>query len=1042
MGCPSSLPRVANVSLTHRRADNWYNSTEVGGTTSGTAGLDLASTGPSSVNVNASAIGLSGNSITLIGETSSDEDDKDDSVIPDSWKEGSIITVEAPDSYTVASESGKTVIYGDFTELVPIVGMPVTAVWNDYSYDLFIASVSKGSPAVPGQGGNAASISANAAPTTYDFSATALSFTLTWAGASYVISLTAKYVTMQGLVDEITDQLTGSGLIATGDNTRLSIQEKNSPFSGNTIGYTVLPVAIFGNSPVVVQGIASSGGSPEVLPSLSLAYDSAKGPVFYGLPTGTQRISIGPQGNKYQITDIDGLTISVKRLTESDDGTTSIDNSWPGFTARTLLDASVTGTNDEYDWMGPFECCPDGEKTSLVEMNFVFPSGLAHINKKGHIKSTSVTLAIQYRQTGGDWVEVLKTYSQGTVDEVGFTESFSLPNQSQYEFRVRRTTTPAGGSDRDSVQWQAMRAKLSNRPNRYADVTTMAVTVRTGNRLAAQSDRRINVVATRLYDGYPSRSISGALNHLLSTTDAQIDTATINALEANYWTPRNETFDYSADSDSTSMLDILQKIATAGMGYFHLSDGLATVGREGVKNWSGVITPQETTEELTTAFKASTSDDYDGVDVTYISSLTWAEETVQCRTADNPTPNKVENYKLDGVVTADRAYRIGMRRLMKYIYQRCTYSTSTELDALCYRYGDRVVMSDDIPGSTISSLVIGMQYTDSLVTIETSERLDWTFANPRVLFRLQDGSAVGLLTPTRVDDFTFTVPNSTDLSPEQWEMDSGSIEPPRVMFCSSESAGYDTLISEISPDADGTCQVTALSYDPKFYQHDDDTYPGSIPERVLNFAFYGDSTVDGYMTSPFIQNLVDENGNAKGNHDHTKDAPNSWVSLEATVSKHNLYNCGYSGKAIIDDWAIDNIDTAIFNNSDIAPPSYIFLDFGLNDFIRNNWSVDNFKTKYREIISHIRSKGVGVVIVTSDPVSNRTDRPYDAIQNQVVQSQIDISEELSLLLFDKNKDLITLGSLKTLQPDGLHFANEGHRIKQSLLHKFLINTFI
>ncbi|WP_241575096.1 host specificity factor TipJ family phage tail protein [Rosenbergiella nectarea] len=812
-----------------RRADNWYNSTEVGGTTSGTAGLDLASTGPSSVNVNASAIGLSGNSITLIGETSSNEDDKDDSVIPDSWKEGSVIRVEAPDSYTVASESGKTVIYGDFTELVPVVGMPVTAVWNDYSYDLFIASVSKGSPAIPGQGGNAASITANAAPTTYDFSATALSFTLTWAGASYVISLTANYVTMQGLVDEITDQLTGSGLIATGENILLSIKEKNSPYSGNSIGYTVLPSAIFGNSPTVVQGVASSGGSPEVLPSLSLAYDSAQGPVFYGLPTGTQRISIGPQGNKYQITDIDGLTISVKRLTESDDGITSIDNSWPGFTARTLLDASVTGTNDEYDWMGPFECCPDGEKTSLVEMNFVFPSGLAHINKKGHIKRTSVTLAIQYRQTGGDWVEVLKTYSQGTVDEVGFTESFSLPSQSQYEFRVRRTTTPAGGSDRDSVQWQAMRAKLSNRPNSYADVTTLAVTVRTGNRLAAQSDRRINVVATRLYDGYPSRSISGALNHLLSTTDAQIDIAAINALEANYWTPRKETFDYSADSDSTSMLDILQKIATAGMGYFHLSDGLATVGREGVKNWSGVITPQETTEELTTAFKASTSDDYDGVDVTYTNSTTWAEETVQCRTADNPTPNKVETYKLDGVVTADRAYRIGMRRLMKFIYQRCTYSTSTELDALCYRYGDRVVMTDDIPGSnTISCLVVGMQYTDSLVTIETSERLDWTFSNPRVLFRLQDGSATGLLTPTRVDDFIFTVPNSTDLSPELWEMDSGSIEPPRVMFCSSESAGYDTLISEISPDADGTCQVTALSYDPKFYQHDDDTYPGSV----------------------------------------------------------------------------------------------------------------------------------------------------------------------------------------------------------------------
>lgn len=813
------------------RADNWFSSTEVGGTTSGTAGLDLASTGPSSVSINASAISVSGNSLSLIGETSDDDDDtNDDTDVPDSWKEGTILTIEAPDTYTSANESGKTVIYGDFTELAPYVGMPVSVEWGNYSYNLYIASFNKGSAAVPGQGGTAASVTASSAPTTYDFSSASVAFTINWAGASYVISLTSNYVTMQGLVAEITDQLTGSGLVSSGDNNLVKIYEKNSPYSGNSIGYTVLPAAVFGDAPVLVSGVASSGGSPEVIPSITLAYDSATGTVFSGLPVGTQRISIGLKGNQYQITAVDGLTISVDRLIENADDTTTVDTNWPGFTERTLLDASVTGIGDDYNWMGPFSCCPDGESTSQVELSFVFPSGLAYISAKGKVVKHTTTVAVQYRLTSDtNWTEVQYPYEYGTVNEIGFTESINLPSTGQYEFRVRRTDSPEGGSTRDSVQWQAMRSKLTARPSQYSDITTIAITVRTGNRLASQSDRRINIVATRVYDGYTSRTISGALNHLLSTTDAQIDTAAINTLEANYWTPRNETFDYSADSDSTSMLDILQKIATAGMGYFHLSDGLATVGREGVKNWSGVITPQETTEELTTAFKAPSSDDYDGVDVTYTNSTTWAEETVQCRTSDNPTPNKVESYKLDGVVTQDRAYRIGMRRLMKYIHQRCTFSTSTELDALCYRYGDRVVMTDDIPGSnTISCLVVGMQYTDSLVTIETSERLDWIFANPRVLFRLQDGSAVGLLTPTRVDDFTFTVPNSTDLSPELWEMDSGSIEPPRVMFCSSESAGYDTLISEISPDADGTCQVTALSYDPKFYQHDDDTYPGNV----------------------------------------------------------------------------------------------------------------------------------------------------------------------------------------------------------------------
>ena len=70
------------------------------------------------------------------------------------------------------------------------------------------------------------------------------------------------------------------------------------------------------------------------------------------------------------------------------------------------------------------------------------------------------------------------------------------------------------------------------------------------------------------------------------------------------------------------------------------------------------------TDPLQTAFVAPSADDYDGVDVTYINGTTWAEETVQCRTSDNPTPVKIEDYTLDGILDQDRAYQIGMRRPM------------------------------------------------------------------------------------------------------------------------------------------------------------------------------------------------------------------------------------------------------------------------------------------------------------------------------------------------------------------------------------------
>ena len=121
-----------------------------------------------------------------------------------------------------------------------------------------------------------------------------------------------------------------------------------------------------------------------------------------------------------------------------------------------------------------------------------------------------------------------------------------------------------------------------------------------------------------------------------------------------------------------------------------------------------------------------------------------------------------------------------------------------------------------------------MAYTSDLRTIGVSEPLDWTFTNPRIVIRYQDGSASALLTPNQIDDFTFSIPYSTDIAPEAWEMSMGAIEPPRVIFCSSESTGYDALISEIAPDTDGKCQVSAAAYDTRFYQHDDDTYPGNV----------------------------------------------------------------------------------------------------------------------------------------------------------------------------------------------------------------------
>ncbi|WP_116946587.1 host specificity factor TipJ family phage tail protein [Klebsiella pneumoniae] len=814
------------------RSENWFNSTEVGGTSSGT-GLDMAQTSPDSDDIIADSMTVSGASVTFTGldTDDGDDDDEDDNSLPDSWVTGAIVEIKAPTNYLISTSSGYSVFASSLlTELAPVAGMPVTLSFNSVDYDLVIASYTPGQDAVPGEGGSPAKIQASAAPITYDFSTSSSTFMITWQGTTYTVSLVANYISMSGLLAAITEGLTGSGLVARDNGGTVLITEAASPFVGGAITSSSLPAAVFGDAPVYTSGTASTGGSPAVTANVTLAYNSTTGTAFSGMPEGVQRLSLAHRGNEYQIVSADGTTATVARLVNG-----SVDESWPGFTARTMIDYEATGLNDTLSWLGPFLVCPENETVDMFEVNFSFPNGICGFDSKGKKRIRHVEWEIQYRVygSGSGWVGHQGEYALKNINGLGFTERITLSSPGLVEVRCRRRNEQGSNNARDNMYWQALRGRLLARPVSYSGITTWAITVETGGKLAAQSDRRVSVVATREYDGGGNRTISGAFRHVansLGFNANQLDTSAINALETAWWTPRGEYFDYEASSDSASAKDIFDKITEAGMSYFLLSDGLLSAGREGIKTWTGIITPQDTVEEMQTSFRVPSDDDYDGVDVTYINPVTWAEEIVQCRTADNPVPRKVESYSLGIVMTADRAYRIGMRRLMKFLHQRRTYECTTELLGWCYQFGDHIILSDDIPtGKTISCLIEGVTFDDEVITLTVTELLDWSYANPRCWIQFQGGRpSTRLLTPTRVDDFTLTIPYNDDLHPEDWIMDDPDVELPRLLFCDSEKGARHGIVQEIVPSDDCTCQVTAPEYKEIFYAYDDATYPGDV----------------------------------------------------------------------------------------------------------------------------------------------------------------------------------------------------------------------
>lgn len=459
-----------------RRSENWFNSTEVGGTSSG-SGLDMAQTSPDSDDIIADSMTVSGANVTFTGLDTDDDDDEDedDNALPESWVEGTIVEIKAPTNFLISTSSGYSVFASKLlTEIAPVVGMPVTLSFNSVDYDLFIAAYTPGQDAVPGEGGSAAKIQASAAPTTYDYSLGSTTFTVTWHGTTYTVSLVADYVNMSGLLAAITEGLTGSGLVAQDNGGTVLIAEEASPFAGGEITSSSLPVAVFGDAPVYTAGSESTGGSAAITANVTLAYNSATGTPFSGMPEGTQRLSLSHRGNEYQIISTDGTTATVARLVNG-----AVDASWPGFSARTMIDYEATGLNDTLNWMGPFLVCPENEVVDAFEVNFSFPNGICGFDNKGKKRIRHVEWEIQYRVygTGSGWMSKQGEYALKNINGLGYTERFTLDSPGLVEVRCRRRNEQGSNNARDNMYWQALRGRLLARPVSYSGITTWAITV-------------------------------------------------------------------------------------------------------------------------------------------------------------------------------------------------------------------------------------------------------------------------------------------------------------------------------------------------------------------------------------------------------------------------------------------------------------------------------------------------------------------------------------------------------------------------------------
>jgi len=570
----------------------------------------------------------------------------------------------------------------------------------------------------------------------------------------------------------------------------------------------------------IVHAVDSSSGT------MTLNY--ADGSPASALVVGAVKMSIAPRGLKYRLTSASGSMLSVSRLTASG----SDDATWPGFSDITSDSALIVldQSTQEGDWTGPFAACPEGEVTSSIEWDVFFPAGLIYIGPDGWIApSWSATVELQYRDitTAGAWTSVVRTYSNRTTDQIGYTERLTFSSAIRPEVRMRRIGAKSKeSSTQDGVQWFGLRSRL-NAPTSYEGVTAIAVKLRGGERLATQSETLFSVIATRKLpvrsagawtSPVATRDIAPWVAHVAKSigyTDDDLDLNELDRLDA-IWKARGDAYDRVVDSASTVKQSLLDAL-TAGFAEFTIDRGLIRPVRDEPRTvMEHPYTPQNMTKPLTRQFSALKPDDFDGVDVEYVDNRTWQKETVQCRLPGD-AGLRVEKLKLEGVTGKTQAWRIGMRRRMEQKYRRWSYSFGTELDALISRYLSYVPLQDDVPGYGQSALMLSY---DSGI-IESSEPFDWSAGGAHVVgIRRPDGTLSGPYAATRIDDYRLSI-SGLDFAPDT----SWSIEPPHLLFGPVNRWSYPALITSINPSGTEGASVEAVNYDPRVYSYDNATPP-------------------------------------------------------------------------------------------------------------------------------------------------------------------------------------------------------------------------
>lgn len=501
-------------------------------------------------------------------------------------------------------------------------------------------------------------------------------------------------------------------------------------------------------------------------------------------------------------------------------------------TAAAVQSLEMKGPNEEgFETLGPFIANPADTLTDRIAIDIAFPQGLFEVKANNKLNPVQVTWVVQAQainQAGapiGGWFDLgNETFSAATQTPQIRTYRYSVP-QGRYQVQARRVSEKKTATTfANLLQWVGMRAYLPSQES-YGNVTMLAVAIRATNNINQQTQRRVNVIATRMLqvwdpvngwsaDEVATRNPAWAMADVVRNQDygRGLGDSRQNLFElhrlSQVWQGRGDTFDGVFDTTVT-LWEALTRIAR--------------VGRTLPMYYSGVIDyvrnePKSVRRAMFSPFnivadtfgierKFPEFDAPDHIIVEYTDGDTWQPDEVVCALPGSAL-NRPFRLPLPGVINRAQAWREGMSMAASNRDQRRFISFTTEMDGLIPKYGDLVQVSHDVPAWGMSGFIT--DYDSTTRVLKTSEPLQWyPGENHYVALRRRDGSADGpYLVVQEGEANAMRLVSASNV----WVSDGYSEEPTHYQFGPGTRRGLDAIVISALPDESGRVALNLTNY--------------------------------------------------------------------------------------------------------------------------------------------------------------------------------------------------------------------------------------